>query len=87
MSEVAARTAGDGPVADDDLKKVHGIGPKLEQTLKDLGITSFKQIANFRAEDVALVTAALDAFKGRIERDDWMGSAAEQHMSKYGESA
>ena len=87
MSEIAARTAGDGPVADDDLKKVHGIGPKLERTLKDLGITSFRQIANLQAEDVALVTAALDAFKGRIERDDWMSSAAEQHMSKYGESA
>jgi predicted flap endonuclease-1-like 5' DNA nuclease len=33
------------------------------------------------------VTAALDAFPGRIERDDWMSSAAEQHQSKYGEPA
>lgn len=85
ISEIASRTAGDGPLADDDLKKVHGIGPKLERTLKDLGITSFRQIANFQASDVAYVTAALDAFKGRIERDDWMSSAAEQHAKKYNE--
>ncbi len=86
IAEIAARTAGEGPVADDDLKKVHGIGPKLERTLKELGITSFRQIANFEAADIAYVTAALDAFKGRIERDDWMGSAAAEHLAKYGES-
>jgi predicted flap endonuclease-1-like 5' DNA nuclease len=85
IAEIATRTAGDGPTVDDDLKKVHGIGPKLERTLKDLGITSFRQIANFEAEDIAYVTAALDAFKGRIERDDWMGSAATEHAKKYGE--
>jgi len=87
ISEIAERTAGGLPVADDDLKKVHGIGPKLERTLKDLGITSFRQIANFQAEDIAYVTAALDAFKGRIERDDWMSGAAEQHAKKYNEPA
>ncbi len=85
IAEIAERTAGAGPRADDDLKKVRGIGPKLERTLKELGITSFRQIANFQSDDIALVTAALDAFKGRIERDDWMSSAAEEHARKYGE--
>ena len=87
IAEIAARTAGGQAAADDDLKKVHGIGPKLEQTLKGLGISSFRQIANFQPDDIAYVTAALDAFKGRIERDDWMGSAAEEHAKKYGEPA
>jgi predicted flap endonuclease-1-like 5' DNA nuclease len=87
IAEIAERTAGSGPRADDDLKKVHGIGPKLERTLKGLGITSFRQIANFQPDDIAFVTAALDAFKGRIERDDWMSSAAEEHAKKYGELA
>lgn len=87
VAEIAARTAGGGPAADDDLKKVHGIGPKLERTLKGLGITSFRQIANFQPDDIVFVTAALDAFKGRIERDDWMTSAAEEHLKKYNEPA
>ena len=87
IAEIADRTAGGSPAADDDLKKVHGIGPKLERTLKGLGITSFRQIANFQTDDIAFVTAALDAFKGRIERDDWMSSAASEHLKKYNESA
>ena len=87
IAEIAERTAGSGPRADDDLKMVRGIGPKLERTLKELGITSFIQIANFQPDDIAYVTAALDAFKGRIERDDWMSSAADEHAKKYGESA
>ena len=84
MAEIATRTAGDEPVADDDLKKIHGVGPKLEKLLKSMGITSFRQVARFEAADIAVVTAALDAFPGRIERDDWMSSAAEEHRKKYG---
>ena len=75
------------PVADDDLTRVHGIGPKLEEVLKELGITSYRQIANFQPEDVEIVGAALGGFRGRIERDDWISSAAEQHLEKYGEPA
>lgn len=85
MAEIAARTAGGGPVVEDDLKNIRGIGPVIERTLKSLGITSFKQIANFAATDIAYVSAALDAFPGRIERDDWMSSASELHQQKYGE--
>ncbi len=87
MEAIAARTAGEGPRADDDLKKIHGVGPKLEKLLKSMGITSFRQVARFEPADIAVVTAALDAFPGRIERDDWMSSAAEEHRAKYGEDA
>ena len=87
VAEIATRTRGTGPVVDDDLKKIHGVGPKLERLLKSMDITSFRQVANFTAEDIQYVTAALDAFPGRIERDDWMSSAADQHMQKYGEPA
>lgn len=87
VAEIAARTRGDGPRVDDDLQQIRGVGPKLEQLLKDLDITSFKQVANFTTDDIAFVTAALDAFPGRIQRDDWMSSAAQEHLKKYGEPA
>ena len=87
VAEIAARTRGTGPTVEDDLKKIHGVGPKLENLLKSMDITSFKQVANFTADDIQYVTAALEAFPGRIERDDWMSSAAEEHSKKYGESA
>ncbi len=82
---IAARTAGDGPRHDDDLKLIRGIGPKLERRLKDMGITSFAQIARFDAADIAVVAGALGSFPKRIERDDWVAAAAHLHQETYGE--
>jgi small subunit ribosomal protein S2 len=65
-----ARPAGDP----DDLKKITGVGPVLERKLNALGITRFDQIAAFTAEDLAKVDELLN-FKGRAERDDWVGQA------------
>jgi predicted flap endonuclease-1-like 5' DNA nuclease len=84
---VALRTAGGESVPDDDLKRIRGVGPKLESMLKAMGITSFRQIARFDASDIAVVSEALNGFPGRIERDDWMASAAELHEATYGEPA
>lgn len=58
----------------DDLKKISGVGPKLEEKLNDLGIYHYWQVAGFSAEDVSRVDDELN-FKGRIERDDWIGQA------------
>jgi NADH-quinone oxidoreductase subunit E len=82
---IASRTAGGREVTNDDLKKIHGIGPKIEKLLKGMGITSFLQVANFTPEDIEAVTLALDAFPGRIERDDWVGSADQLYRDKYEE--
>jgi NADH-quinone oxidoreductase subunit E len=64
------------PPADgaDDLKKISGVGPKLEKLLNSLGIYKYDQVAAWSADDVAWVDARL-TFKGRIERDDWMSQA------------
>ena len=58
----------------DDVKLIGGVGPALEKKLAALGITSLKQIAEFTAEDIARVDEEL-SFKGRIEREDWIGQA------------
>ncbi len=59
----------------DDLKLLKGVGPKLEQTLNELGFYHFDQIAAWTTEHVAWVDARLK-FKGRIERDGWIEQAA-----------
>ncbi len=59
----------------DDLKKIKGVGPKLEKLLNDLGFWHFDQIAAWGPEEIAWVDERL-TFKGRIERDDWVGKAA-----------
>ena len=58
----------------DDLKLISGVGPKLEETLNELGIYHFDQVAKFETKDIAWIDARL-RFKGRIERDDWMSQA------------
>jgi predicted flap endonuclease-1-like 5' DNA nuclease len=65
------------PAEKDDLKQIKGIGPVMERTLNELGVTTFKQLAGFTQQDIEKVSAAIDAFPGRIERDDWVGKAQE----------
>ncbi|UAB89767.1 NADH-quinone oxidoreductase subunit NuoE [Ruegeria sp. SCSIO 43209] len=59
----------------DDLKMLKGVGPKLEETLNELGFYHYDQIAAWTPEQVAWVDARLK-FKGRIERDGWIEQAA-----------
>ena len=60
----------------DDLKRISGVGPKLEGVLNELGFYHFDQIAAWTPEQVAWVDARLQ-FKGRIVRDNWIAQAAE----------
>jgi len=65
----------DGPDGEaDDLKKISGVGPVIEKKLNELGIYHFKQIAELTNEQALAIDEAI-AFKGRIERDDWLGQA------------
>lgn len=68
----------------DDLKEIVGVGKVFEQTLHELGVFCYRQIANFEVADIARVNAKLKEFKGRMEQDDWIGQAKELHFKKYG---
>lgn len=63
------------PKAVDDLKRIGGVGPKLEKVLNGLGVWNYAQIAAWVPEEIAWVDDYL-AFKGRIERDGWLEQAA-----------
>ncbi|MEP5155394.1 50S ribosomal protein L21 [Planktotalea sp.] len=58
----------------DDLKKISGVGPKLEGTLHEIGVFHFDQIAAWGPAEIAYMDDRL-SFKGRIERDDWIAQA------------
>ena len=70
----------------DDLKEIKGVGKVMESVLNGKGVYLFHQIANFSANDVAWVNEAIEAFPGRIERDNWVGQAQELYRTKYGRS-
>jgi predicted flap endonuclease-1-like 5' DNA nuclease len=59
----------------DDLKRIKGIGPKLEKLCNELGFYHFDQIAGWSADEVAWVNANLAGFKGRVSRDNWVEQA------------
>ena len=60
----------------DDLKRIKGVGPKLEAMLHRMGFFHFDQIAKWSAAEVAWVDENLEGFKGRVTRDDWVAQAA-----------
>ncbi len=59
----------------DDLKKITGIGPKLEAVLNDMGYWHFDQIADWTEAEVTWVDENLEGFKGRVSRDNWVAQA------------
>ena len=59
----------------DDLTKINGIGPYIEEKLNEIGIFNYDQISKFTFEDIRIITELIDFFPGRIERDDWVGQA------------
>ncbi|MBC8754948.1 hypothetical protein H2O64_09720 [Kordia sp. YSTF-M3] len=63
------------PSQKDDLKRIKGVGPFIEEKLNTIGIYTFEQISRFSPEDIQTVTELIAFFPGRIERDDWKGQA------------
>lgn len=59
----------------DDLKRIRGIGPGFERTLKQAGVERFSQIAEWTSEDVARFAELLHTQPARIERGNWVAQA------------
>ena len=59
----------------DDLKKVKGIGPQMEQTLNQIGIFTFGQLSRMTEKEYNLLDEITGSFPGRAQRDDWAGQA------------
>jgi len=59
----------------DDLKKVKGIGPKMEVTLNEIGIFTFAQVGRMTEKEYNLLDSITESFPGRAQRDDWAGQA------------
>jgi NADH-quinone oxidoreductase subunit E len=59
----------------DDLKKIRGVGPKLETQLNAMGFFHFDQIAAWTEDESPGSMQNIEGFKGRATRDDWVGQA------------
>ena len=74
--EAAPKAEAKAAAGGDDLKQLSGVGPALEKKLHAAGVTTFAQIADWTADDVAAMDEKL-SFKGRIEREGWIEQAKE----------
>lgn len=61
--------------ARDNLLRLKGVGPKLNQLLIELGVTRYAQIASWSDADIAAIDTKLGTFKGRPVRDQWVDQA------------
>jgi len=59
----------------DELQKINGIGPFIEDKLNALEIYTFSQLSKLTNRDVSLVNDAIELNEGHIDRDDWVGQA------------
>jgi len=66
----------------DDLKRVKGIGPQMEQTLNQIGIFTFAQVSKMTKKEYDLLDAITEKFPGRAQRDDWAGQAKKLNNKK-----
>lgn len=65
---------GTPPASEDDLKRIRGIDPETEATLKEIGVTSYEQIAAWEQEDINRINDVL-GIAGRVERQYWVVQA------------
>lgn len=85
-AQAPASLLSERPEKVDNLKEIKGVGVVMEGVLNDKGVYLFHQIANFSDADIAWVNEAIEAFPGRIVRDNWVGQAKGLYRSKYGKS-
>ena len=63
--------------AKNDLKKISGVGPKLEESLNAAGIYTFEQVSKMGEKEYDLLDAIVSGTKARAERDDWAKQASD----------
>jgi predicted flap endonuclease-1-like 5' DNA nuclease len=62
------------PVKKENLQFIQGVGKVLEETLNDLGVYGFSQVAAWNYEVIPKLDEYLN-FQGRIQREKWVEQA------------
>lgn len=60
---------GEAPAGADDLQLLKGVGPKLAARLRELGVTSYAQLAHLGETEITRLDERLGPFSGRVARD------------------
>ena len=63
--------------AQDDLKKINGVGPAFEKALNEHGIHTYQQIIDLSAEEIEKLAEEVDGVTVEMVQDDWIPQAKE----------
>ncbi len=66
----------------DDLTKIEGIGPFLQQQLNNIGVYTYEEMSTWDSGRIEEVTEQIGYFPGRIEKDNWVQQAAQLASSE-----
>ena len=70
-----AKAAPAAKAAHDDLTQLNGVGPAYAKKLTEAGITSFAQVAAWKAADLDALDADIPGIKAKAETGDWVKQA------------
>lgn len=63
--------------SNDDLTQLNGVGPAYAKKLNEAGVTSFAQVAAWKAADLDALDAEIPGIKAKAETGDWVEQAKE----------
>ena len=69
----------------EDLQKIEGIGPKIEEALKAAGITSYAAIAKSTAEELQTILGMADGTFNTADASSWPEQAKMAKEGKWDE--
>lgn len=75
VSPAPGNASGSEAGADGPVTQLKGLGPKLADRLRELGVTTVGQIAALTDDEAAALDARLGPFSGRMARDRWQEQA------------
>lgn len=61
--------------SNDDLTQLNGVGPAYAKKLNEAGVTSFAQVAGWKAADLDALDAEIPGIKAKAETGDWVKQA------------
>jgi large subunit ribosomal protein L21 len=73
------------PPMPDDLQQISGVGPALERSLHEEGITSFRQLALLDETDIAELRSRSPRLATRLRRNSWVSQARRLHIDTHGD--
>jgi predicted flap endonuclease-1-like 5' DNA nuclease len=85
MESIGVAITGEVPPAEkDDLTRVRGISPYIENRLNAIGIRTYNQLGRLNDDEARRVNEAIELLPGRIRRERWVEQCRAMDLTRKG---